>query len=574
MDFLKKLYRLLCTPVRSNSTFYISLFCLFATSILFIEYGRCSRMRAGLEVFSDIYFICLLVSIIPLFLRKYVKLILLLLFFLIAIIDMVCYQTMGVALTPNILKTWMLTNHNEASEAVSSYFSLKLLLSPIALLLLTPVVALILKRKNFTLHKTIIALIIPITIISALYGIENKRYLHHTYTRVSDDDMAEYKEFDTMTREYLPIYRLIFSLKEINRFSDMGSILLQKAKETTIDSCSSESASIVLIIGESYNKYHSSLYGYDKNTTPIQKKLYEEGRLIRFNDVISSYNLTFKSIQNMLSFYNADKEGKWYDYPVIMPIFRKAGYKVDMFSNQYCITKKSAFSDFIEDMFINNHQLSPHYFDYRNDSTFSYDIGLLDCHKQICTSDTAPRLTIYHFIGIHAEFNKRYPEEWNKLSADDYNRPDLSKEQRQTLSEYDNAIAYNDYVLGNIIDHYNSKEAILIFVPDHGELVFDGCQEFGRNLQLTEKYVRPQYDIPFWIYCTPKYIEKHATICSQVESSVDNPFMTDDLPHLLLYIAGIKCPDYEEERNLISPLFNKRRKRIIQEIDDYDEICN
>ena len=48
--------------------------------------------------------------------------------------------------------------------------------------------------------------------------------------------------------------------------------------------------------------------------------------------------------------------------------------------------------------------------------------------------------------------------------------------------------------------------------------------------------------------------------------------MTDDLPHLLLYLAGIHCKDYQETRSLISNSFNAKRKRLISGEIDYDSI--
>ena len=567
---LKRTLQLLCSPITNNIIFYIAIFCLFSISILFIEYGRCSRMRAGLEVFSDVYLLCVFVSLFPPFLRRFVKYILFSLFFFIGFIDMVCYKTMGIAMSPNILQTWLFTNINETTEAISQYFSLNLLLSPISLFFILPFLIYILKRIRFSIPQRLVGILLLITVASAIYGITNKQYLYHTYTRSSDDDMEEYKEFDTMTREYLPIYRLLFSLKEINRFSNMGHQLLENVKNTTIDSCTVESPLIVLIIGESYNKYHSSLYGYEKNSTPHQKSMAESGKLIRYNDVISSYNLTFKSFQNMLSLYNYEKKGKWYDYPLLMPLFRKAGYEVNFFSNQFCIDKSSAFSDFIEDMFINNKELNPYLFDKRNDKTHEFDNQLIDDYLQLCdTSSAKPQLNIFHFIGIHAEFCKRFPEDWNRFKSDDYNRNDLDSDLKQILADYDNAILYNDYVIKNITDVFSDKDAIIIYVPDHGELIFDNGTEFGRNMTLTKEYIKPQYDIPFWFYCTDKYVERHNNIYSKIKNSVDRPFMTDDLPHLLLYLAGIKCKDYDATRNLIDDSFNSNRKRIIQDEIEY-----
>ena len=47
--------------------------------------------------------------------------------------------------------------------------------------------------------------------------------------------------------------------------------------------------------------------------------------------------------------------------------------------------------------------------------------------------------------------------------------------------------------------------------------------------------------------------------------------MTDDLPHLLLYLAGISTKEYKADRNVLSPRFNNRRPRLVLNSIDYDK---
>ena len=49
-------------------------------------------------------------------------------------------------------------------------------------------------------------------------------------------------------------------------------------------------------------------------------------------------------------------------------------------------------------------------------------------------------------------------------------------------------------------------------------------------------------------------------------------FMTDALPHLLLYLAGIETPTYKEEYNILSPKYNEMRPRILKNSVDYDKL--
>ena len=84
--------------------------------------------------------------------------------------------------------------------------------------------------------------------------------------------------------------------------------------------------------------------------------------------------------------------------------------------------------------------------------------------------------------------------------------------------------------------------------------------------------VRNEYEIPFWIWCSNSYINNHPEIAKLITFAKDRPFMTDDLPHLLLFLAGIRYNDYNETKNLISPHFNIKRKRYIDGVVDYDRM--
>ncbi len=48
--------------------------------------------------------------------------------------------------------------------------------------------------------------------------------------------------------------------------------------------------------------------------------------------------------------------------------------------------------------------------------------------------------------------------------------------------------------------------------------------------------------------------------------------MTDALPHLLLYLAGIETPTYKEEYNILSPKYDEMRPRILKNSADYDKL--
>ena len=50
--------------------------------------------------------------------------------------------------------------------------------------------------------------------------------------------------------------------------------------------------------------------------------------------------------------------------------------------------------------------------------------------------------------------------------------------------------------------------------------------------------------------------------------------MTDALPHMLLYLAGIYTKDYNSRYNILSPDYDEMRPRIIKAKADYDKVVN
>jgi heptose-I-phosphate ethanolaminephosphotransferase len=64
----------------------------------------------------------------------------------------------------------------------------------------------------------------------------------------------------------------------------------------------------------------------------------------------------------------------------------------------------------------------------------------------------------------------------------------------------------------------------------------------------------------------------HPDIYSELITAKKRRMMTDALPHLLLYLAGIHSKDYHAEYNILSPDYDERRPRIIKGTVDYDKV--
>ena len=359
-----------------------------------------------------------------------------------------------------------------------------------------------------------------------------------------------------------------------------------KSQETiAVDSCSFTSPNIVLIIGESFIKRHSSLYGYNKTTNPNLGRLHQAGNLAVFTDVITPRHGTSEAFKLFLSMARIKDSIRWCSTPLFPTLFKQAGYRVSFCSNQFVKESEKDRENATGAGFFYHPGIEPYIFDERNHTLHKYDGEMIQEYfaEHSASANTLHSLTIFHLLGQHVSFKDRYPQKYAHFSGKDYtDRKELTNKQKQEVAEYDNATLYNDFVVSTIINHYKDKDAIVIYFSDHGEECNDFRAHIGRSgdWDIIEKKagiecLRCQFDIPFMIYTSPVYQQNHPQIIDEINSATERPFMTDDLPHLLLYLAGIHTSWYNSHNNLISPDFNDKRRRLVSRVfTDYDKFCS
>ena len=574
-------------------TFIFFLFMsLLGIFCIIFEPGFGSRLTGLAELYFDLLLLTALIMAVGRFSpvsASVIRIILYIFFYVVALIDVACYVRLQSSITPIWIEVTFLTNSQEAKEAVSSFLTPDLLLSKVGVVLL--LIALNITtfvlwkrpdiRKRFVIpslsslyRRIFIGCVIVIWAVSGAVLFKEKAYFFYkTVLRYDELKVQEKMDFSPKAKNYIPVYRLAYSWSEYKRMKDTRNGLEKAMDKVIVDSCEFTSPNIVLIIGESCNRSHSSLYGYDKPTTPYQERMAENGELIRFNDVISSWNVTCESFEYMFSLYGVGDKGSWYEYPLFTQLLKRSGYDMLFLSNQYVQNKANSMSRYKEDIFINSPRLSETQFDRRNTERHELDEGLIADYDALFNPLSENTFTIFHFHGLHFDFSERYPSDREYFKPEDYDRPDLNEEQKSILSAYDNAMRYNDSVIYSIIDRFRDKESIVIFVPDHGECIFDNCTSWGRTLSWNSNDIRQQFEIPFWIWASTSYRENHTDIWESIQRAVDKRFMTDIISQLILHLAGLSTPYYNAADDLLSAEYNDRRQRIIRGEKDFDEIC-
>ncbi len=595
-------------PIRRNASFCVFMYLLGITSTYATLHPKWKPYSlAWEELYFDIYLIAAVLAILPLKARRWVRGALYAVAYGIAVVDMYCFVKFDSTLNPTMLLLVGETNSSEAAEFLASYLNADIIFSNLGLILLIMLVHILtavfgkrilawLKaaagkffadgmQKVFFAVKKIRPFVAPAlgglaAVLFVVYGSmcwQNKVLYARLLSYDNIGDVEHELTKKPHGEQYQPVYRLVFSVYANKLTANQLVRLKACLKNVSVDSCSCRSKNIVLIIGESYNRNHSQLYGYDTPNTPRQRRLSRRGELVTYTDVVSPWNLTSFVFKHLFSLYTVGDKGEWCDYPLFPEVFRKAGYHVTFMTNQFLPQAKEAVYDFSGGFFLNDEELSKAQFDTRNTRLFRFDNGLLcDYDKLKDEGEGKPQLIIFHLKGQHVDYKSRSPKPQKRFNKDYYKdkRPELSDKERQVLAEYDNAILYNDSVVTAIIDKFRSKDAIVLYVPDHGEECYDGAHFYGRmhSAEVTSRLAHAEFEIPMWIWASKKYKATHRDVWQRVRKCRRRPFMTDAVPHLLLWIAGIECKDYREQLNVLGDGYDEKRPRILKNQADYDQL--
>ena len=323
----------------------------------------------------------------------------------------------------------------------------------------------------------------------------------------------------------------------------------------------------VLILGESTNRNHMSLYNKDYHqTSPL---LSQHKDLVVYTDVVSGYSHTLQSVPNSLSASNLENGlNPGGETVTIAEIFQSADYKTYWLSNQSPLgvwdNMITLFAQqYNEVKFLNNTGSSSQ----ETLQNRSYDSKLFQPLIQTLKEKEEKKFIVLHLIGTHSTYSKRYPRDFERFTNF------ITKKDR-TISEYDNAILFNDYVVDSLFkivrDYCVKTDAIgsAIYISDHGENVYDFGDYAGHD--YTKKMPRSLIEIPFLVWLSPEYKNVFPQKSQTIRENRQLPYVTDDLFHSLIDISEIKSSIFLPERSVFNNQFNAKRERLLIDGYDYD----
>jgi heptose-I-phosphate ethanolaminephosphotransferase len=327
---------------------------------------------------------------------------------------------------------------------------------------------------------------------------------------------------------------------------------LAQARNRGISSCvftaqsTTKSRKILLVIGESTARNHMSLYGYPVPTTPHLHELKNAGNLFVFSDVISPHCLTMPSLQEVLTTSNNERPIPFVKAISIQDVFSRAGFetwwisnqgRVGLFDNQVSILAAAS-----------NHVLYTSCW-MGSSLNAAPDEVLFPGLDHLLPHKPGNDLVICHLMGCHVDYTKRVPDHYRKKLIESGLVPD----------DYDVAIHYGDSVLAGIIQRAEKAGFdMVIYLSDHGEEPRNQC---GHN---PARYVSEMVEIPFLIWVSPEFRRGNPRMVQNLLEAQHKPYMTDDLIHTLLDLAGIQGSLFDPTRSLVNEAFMPRPRRVIQ----------
>lgn len=481
--------------------------------------------------------------------------------------------------TPEVLKLLAETNRGESSEFLRTWIAAPGTVRALMIAGFTLLCVLIAEAKRRSvasfLSRPVTTVLTAVTLAALLLqGLWLGHKLVMPYHSLYDLEIAEarYHSNDVFSTLHSSLLTLKFQRQETRQAIDLAV----KAATTGQATCEADSLEMVLVIGESYNKWHSSLYGYPLDTSSLMAAERDKGLLTVFTDAIAPYNLTSVTIQNMLSLNSIGHGEKWHELPMWPAVMRRAGWQIDLWDNQRDFMVGETFAASLNS-FLFAPEIVQNVYHAVNDTVCEFDGDLAEQYYSQWMP-ASRRLVIFHLMGQHTDYGSRYPhtpewEVWTPADVPDAAAPYIDARRRGIMLDYARATRYNDAVLASIINRYRDRDAVVVMLSDHGEEVYDyrDFMERDHNPRKTAEMVTYENGIPLTIWCSPVYKQRYPDRAEAIARAAGRPFMSDNLGQMMLWLGLVDSPWNDSTRNVLHPAY-RPAKRLIYDGLDYDRL--
>lgn len=305
---------------------------------------------------------------------------------------------------------------------------------------------------------------------------------------------------------------------------------------------SSAPAMYVLVIGEASRYDHWSINGYQRQTTPLLANL---PNLISYDSAFSQANLTQYSVPLIITRATADNPYLAYAEKSLPEAFQEAGIKAGFLTTQIPSDLTNRIMNACDCSYFNHKGI-----DVEN----NYDEQLVQQLSSFTTDST--QFFVLHSLGCHFRYELRYPQSFDIFQptfGKSFSYSMVTEENKDKLiNAYDNAIAYTDYFLHQLITYIDdlNRPAVVLYMSDHGESFWDD----DRKLSLHGSYQLSEYEyhVPLLVWYSDEYATLNPDKVQALHNNRTKPLSSDVVFYTLLDLAGIREP-VDSTRSLCSP---------------------
>ena len=305
-----------------------------------------------------------------------------------------------------------------------------------------------------------------------------------------------------------------------------------------------DSIVVVFVLGEALRSDHIQMNGYHRNTMPNMEKR----GVISFPNVFSPFTHTAQSLPYILTRASKENLEPQFTESSFIDIFKSSSFSTSWIGNQNPTKTYRFFVSECDTIFINKPQFS----DYSN--VKKMDSELIDPFIKSITRDYPKQLINIHLIGNHWWYNSNFPDTFAVFTPILQNKTISPSNKERMINSYDNATLFTDYVLNIIIEAIEKRNAILIFLSDHGQSFGEEGKWLHANNTIAEQ------NPACFIWLSESYMknfpEKHQALLANQNKEINTSFLF----HTILDGATISSPYFEVSQSLFSYQFQPEKE--------------
>lgn len=498
--------------------------------------------------------------------KTWLKVTVAILFMAVAIIESFHYILLNKCFDPTTLSLILNTNSSEIRGFFFQFFTPGLTIALLGVVIISAALAVVVGRSHLKLPESwykVLSLPLFIAVCAGVFGMVKMSSIFrcHTYEEliVWEAECGDNPDLNKGSRALMsdPVTKVAYLLiaeklytQNFRLWSDLQHQLFEEYPESA---ASEDSINVVVVIGESFIRSHSSLYGYHMPVNPGLERELRDSALIVFTDAVAPANFTVVSLSNILNLNSVSRHENWWESTYLALAYKKAGWNVEMYSNQNVPGSVEDLSKVVFDKLAMDSIYSRY-----GSQRYKFDGDLISALPSTDFMPDRRTLTFIHLNGQHFPPSLQVPEtSRHPFTADDIpnDKPWLTPDRRAVVADYANATLYNDSVMTCIIDRYRNKPTLLMYFSDHGEEMWDVAPNGHRTRQYPDnpEWIHNMHDVPLFFWMSPSLRKQRPELETALRQAAERPVAMDQIGHTLLGAFAPDSPWYRPELDVTSP---------------------